>query len=521
MKVRERGVWFRGCLALTGAIVLATCTPRNVSHDLREVSSLDRTEPLRVHAADGSLVVFSSWRFRRNRGVSGTGVRYDAARAVTQRGAVEVPVGDITLVETTESSLGLLGGSIVAMSVVTAASVAVTTACASCPKCCFGSCPTFYAPAGDGWTLQAEGFSTSIARSLEASDTDDLPAARPDPDGYLRLEVRNEAQETHFLREATLLVVDAPPGSEAYRAEDGALHAVSALRPAAGSDTDEDTLRKLSARDGDEWSPGTDGQDLARRTRAVLRFSSPGSQRAGLVLTARNSLMNTWVFYHLLARLGREAGAFIAHLERRDPAAHGALEGYRRALGGIDVETRQGAGPWVPQGTFAYQGPLAQGTRVVPLSLRAGTDPVEVRLTFAGAHWRLDSAQLGALTAEGLSARAVAVEVERPGRQGASAAEASLRGQGERLVTLPGDALGLRFHTGPHAPGRAYFLRTRGYYYEWLRERWLADEDLPDARALLADPSGALRRLAPSWAETAPTMEALFWQSRVGPGRRP
>jgi hypothetical protein len=44
--------------------------------------------------------------------------------------------------------------------------------------------------------------------------------------------------------------------------------------------------------------------------------------RAGLVLTARNSLVTTFVFYQALAWLGAEAGATMARLSRPgDPAA--------------------------------------------------------------------------------------------------------------------------------------------------------------------------------------------------------
>lgn len=508
-------------LLLALGLTLSACITRNYELPMTSTGTLDGSEPLRVHTNDGSLVVFSSWHFRRGVGFSGAGVRYDVERVIRANGPQVVSVSDVALVETTHAELGRVGGSVIAMSVITAASLVGTAICIASPKSCFGSCPTFYVPTAQGWALQAEGFSTSIARSLEAEDSDDLPAAHADSDGFLRMEMRNEAQETHFVRGVSVVVAEGPPGAMVFQRASGAFSSVSSPRSAVTSDGSPDVLDSLAARDGREWSPATDGEDLARRASVVLHFAPTGSPRAGLVLTARNSLMNTWVFYHLLARLGREAPTFIAALERRDPAAHRALEGFRTALGGVTVESRQGDGAWVRAGEMAYQGPIAQGTQVVPLTLASPREPVEVRLTFARAHWRLDAAMLGAIVAEDVPSRVVEAEVEDAGRFTQTAVEQSLQGRGERLVTLPGDAVRLRFRVGADAPGRAYFVRSRGYYYEWLRARWLREEDLGDARSLLADPARALRTLAPAWASEAPAMDAVFWQSRVGVGRGP
>ncbi len=58
-------------------------------------------------------------------------------------------------------------------------SLAVTAYCIANPKACFGSCPTFYLEDEGGREPerpQAEGFSESIARVLEARDIDALLA---------------------------------------------------------------------------------------------------------------------------------------------------------------------------------------------------------------------------------------------------------------------------------------------------------------------------------------------------------
>jgi hypothetical protein len=59
-----------------------------------------------------------------------------------------------------------------------------------------------------------------------------------------------------------------------------------------------------------------------------------------------------------------------------------------------------------------------------------------------------------------------------------------------------------------------YFLHSRGYYYEWMRDEWLRDEDPARARAYLGDPARALRELAPAYRAIEPSMESVFRASR-------
>ena len=59
------------------------------------------------------------------------------------------------------------------------------------------------------------------------------------------------------------------------------------------------------------------------------------------------------------------------------------------------------------------------------------------------------------------------------------------------------------------------FLESRGYYYEWMRDEWLKEEDQAAALQLVANPRAALVRLAPKFKAIEPDMDRVFWQSRV------
>ena len=62
--------------------------------------------------------------------------------------------------------------------------------------------------------------------------------------------------------------------------------------------------------------------------------------------------------------------------------------------------------------------------------------------------------------------------------------------------------------------GAAAFLESRGYYYEWMRSEWLAEEDAAMAGLVVARPEEALRRLAPQYKRQEADMEGSFWASR-------
>jgi hypothetical protein len=496
MMAREPGT---GVLAL----VLASTLALSCTYTTREVRAPGVTaasgKDAKFHLRDGSVVVLATWR--RGMGVvNGVGVRYDAERTAVATGALEVRLDEVLLVETTEKHVVR---ETYPMIVLTILSLSVTVACALDPKACFGSCPTFYVRGHDGeWTLQAEGFSTSIARALEAEDTDELPAARAE-DGVVTVAMRNEALETHVVTGLSLLAVTPPEGARAVQHTTGGFAAVASDRPAASCDVT-DACAALRDADFDEWIPESDGQDLAARTSIVLTYDPPGARDVAVVLTARNSLMTTFLLYHMLALHGTRAGELIARIERRDPAVLASFAAFKRLLGGVDVSWRQDGGAWRPAGTLAYSGPIARTTQGVALRVDDPGRPVEVKLELARADWRLDAARLGVVVAPRLRPEVVLPEAPIA----------------EPLVTLPGDEHVFRFRVGDR-PGGAYFLRSRGWYYEWIRREWLDEEDLDQAAAYLADPARALRELAPAYRSREATMNEIFERSRFRRVRAP
>jgi len=105
------------------------------------------------------------------------------------------------------------------------------------------------------------------------------------------------------------------------------------------------------------------------------------------------------------------------------------------------------------------------------------------------------------------------VSVERDGQRD-DAARTRLRDGERHLVTRPGDAYRLVFRLPRSERPLDLFLESEGFYYEWMRAEWLAEEDPGLAALALASPGEALRRLAPAYKAQEGRLEQAFWASR-------
>ena len=475
------------------------------------------TTGLKAHMVSGDVYLLHAWQvLDSGAALQGTGKRYDASRKLVDGGTFTLATDSITLLEATLTNHRMPAG-IVLLGAVTLVYGAVSAACLADPKSCFGSCPTFYVWDGTREVLQAEGFSASFARVLEATDLDALPAARP-RGSRVDVIMRNEAQETHVVRTVQLRAVERRPGAKVFATGDRRFFSAARLDVpltcAAGAT---DCRGAVTAFDGTEYRSVTDPEDLAARETIELEFP-PATGRQGLVLAARHSFVSTYVFYQTLGHMGRNAGTWLARFERLGPERMPEVLGMSRILGGIEVELAGPDGSWSAIGTFDEAGPIASDVQVIPLPEGRSDAPVRVRLNMARGSWRIDQVALASGVAPATSHVLQPVAVERGGVADHAALEALLDST-RALTTFRGDEYKLVFEL-PHAGAYELFLESRGYYYEWMRQEWMADEDAAALALMAIDPRAALRRLAPGFKQSEPRMEQLFWQSRFGAEKR-
>jgi hypothetical protein len=513
---------------------------------------------LKCHMPDGALYVFDTWQFQGtglDAQVLGQGIWYSPDRGTRIPGTYSVPVRSVALFETTqpeEVTVRTGEEGVIVLGVVTGASLALSTLCLTNTKACFGSCPTFYVDDGEGrLALQAEGFSASVARTLEATDVDAMWTAHPHGQA-LDVLMTNDALETHLVKRVRVLAVPRPAGMRVYRAG-GEYFPAASVRPAVSCVSERgDCLAYVRDMDGREYLSPADPADLASRETMDLTFApepvSPpsnalGHARRGVVISARNSLLNTFVFYQLLASMGADAAALIQRAERAGGEAATRWKAFGATLGGIEVSVLAG-GKWARAGEFLEVGPIAHEVQMVLLPDLPSGGGTRVRLSMTRGNWKIDQIAIAELLvpvepialdpvtvlhkaggSRSVAALANWAPAERDGERSMRAAEGAqgaedrgalrrLLGQGDHLATYPRDEYWLRF-TLP-AGDHELFLESTGYYYEWTRSQWLGEQDLPLVALALSDPGAALREMAPLYKKIEPDMERYFWQSRVG-----
>ena len=479
-----------------------------------DAATLDQRSPfLKAHLRDGHVLILSAWSIDTARSVvTGTGSRLDFNRqpaAGSPVGAQAIALDSVALFET---NVVKPHSSIAAMAVITGASVALTAYCAMNTKACFGSCPTFYVSDGSRELLQAEGFSASIAPSLEATDIDALYRARPGGRTFT-IRMTNEALETHVVRWASVLAAPRPANGRVFATQSGDFwQASDVAAPVRCTAAEGDCLASVRAADGVERFSRSDSTDLAARETIELEFPPIFGGPAGLVIASRQTLLSTFVLYQGLAYMGRSAGRWLAALQRGDAQTRRQMSGVGRVLGAIEVQIPDSAGEWVTVGETQETGPLATDLRVVPLPHGVGA-PRRVRLRLTRGHWRIDGVSLARLAGRVEPVRIEPREVRRDGRADADAL-ARLTDPSRSLTTMPGDEYTLVYRLPEHPERYELFLESRGYYLEWMREEWMAEENAARAAMLLLDPAGAMKLLAPEFKRREAEMETAFWGSR-------
>lgn len=472
-------------IAALGLLGAAACVI--VHHQRVDVEPVDaRREPLTIetpvkaHLLDGSTIVFPigvSLSADTIRGRSASGMRYSLTlRDSAPAGLVPLDsvVGMENYITRTNEGTSLI--------LTTLASAGATALTAAATVAIFGSCPTLYADSAGTPVLQAEIFANRVSPLFEARDIDRLSAAA-DGRGAVRLEVRNEALETHYINHLELLEVRHAADERVVPDERGRPLALRGLGGAAARDrAGRDLGTTLAAVDGDVFE--TDDSLLAAASaedpRDYIDITAPrpaGSDSVAIVLDLRNSLLNTVLFYDMmLGEPGLRSLDWLAHdMTRIGPVL--SLGRWYNSRFGLRVQVRGRDGSYRQVARHPTYGPIAwrEVASVVPVS--SGEDSVHIRLSFIADEWRIERVRVAAQVRRARERTVPAAAATD--RDGAPLADAlaHLRKADERyLQTSPGQRLEVRFDAGAPPAGdsaRTFLLASQGYYTEWVRGRWI------------------------------------------------
>ena len=507
-------------LGLLWSALLLGCARQMVERELKKIDQaatllLSRDGPLlKLHCRDGSMYMLDQWQWQKQQKlVEGSGVVFSFNRDILGRGTFQVPYDSIAIAEINR----LVGAPNPVAGFALMATITGIGAiyCASNPKACFGSCPTFYAWDGSTLSLMAEGFSASIAPSLAANDIDALYRAVP-TGRTLGLLMRNEALETHVVQGVRLLAVQRPPSGRVFKTSSGQFwQAGSPIPPYSVMTASGRAENLLQAVDGKEYFSLADSSYLATHETLDLFFRPGAIRRPGLVIAHRQTLMTTFLLYQTLAYMGESAGYWLAKLERSGLQTRSSINGPGDLLGTIEVLVENQTGDWHSAGEVGETGPIASDLSLVPFpeESRRNDGAYHVRLRMAKGYWRIDYAALVDLVAAVQPLALYASIAPGPETDGLSRSNRDTVWS-EPIITVPGNSYVFSFTLPDNPEHYELFLDARGYYLEWIRETWLAEENPDMVLLMLQDPEAFLHRMAPLFKHAEPTMEETFWRSK-------
>jgi len=498
-------------------VMTASCIflKRTIETDNLTAWNPQRVEsPVRVHLVDGSTALFKEGAVVERERVSGRGWRY----GLNLRDSVQIDALAVDSIVAMEAYRHQIDGSASLVYSVIGTAVAIGSviglACAADPKC-FGSCPTVYSDSSGTAVLEAEGFSYSIAPLFESRDIDRLRAT-PDESGIVRLEIRNEALETHYINHLELFEAVHAEDERVLPASDGRIIAARALRsPLAAIDRAGRSVRaQIEAHDGAyfQTAPAVLAAATAEDLDDVIDLDLGDLGSADsivLVFRMRNSLLATILFYDLmLGDRGARALDWLAFdLERLSTAVE--LGEWSRAHLGMQVSvTKDGAFEHV--GRVGDSGPVAW--KDVTIVIPAPDPKGRVRLTFPADGWRIDWLAFSTDWREVEPRILPLTRVATSTGELKEAHENLSRADTRYLMTSPGQWFSAEFDVGVSSQARTVLLASQGYYIEWIRREWLLTGRETTAfqpgRASLVD---AIQR----WATVQDSLEKRFYATRV------
>jgi hypothetical protein len=500
-------------------LILTGCSDFNrVSREVRNKDSfqkigyenngeLEKDSPyLKIHMKDGSVYVLHNWQYNDSSTI-GKGCFLNEYRDTLSKGNFNVSNDSVSLFETNEIESS---GSQVALTIFTGITAAVTIACIANPKACFGSCPTFYVEDSDGYHLRAEGFSSSIIPSMETSDIDALyREGEPGKDFFL--EMKNEALETHVVRSADLIAVPKKKGSRVFADNKGNFwESKTQESPVLAESEEGDALKLLKSFDEKEWFSKADSNYLGTKEILNLEFDNANQQPCGLVIGCRQTLLSTYLLYQTFAYMGNDIGYWMSQIEKHKLMLN--KNSMAEIMGGIEILTQDSTGKWKVNGVINEQGPLAVEVHFIPLDLTKKKN-LKIRLRMTKGNWRIDYAAL-ALNVK--KAEPILIKPRAVLKKGAKDKNAldKLCDSTKSLITLPGDIYTLNYKIPTTYDSYELFLKSRGYYLEWVRKEWIKEENSDYLWQIFLEPKAALSRLAPEFKSVESSMEKSFWRSR-------
>jgi hypothetical protein len=511
----------------TGLLILQACKSYdnfrnnydNSSQLLNDTRNLPKKPYLKAHLKNGDVCILkNSWEIDSTQTLlTGKGVLYDLNRAKKLEGNLSIFIDSVAIFETNTKLDSTETGRIAALAILAGLDVILGIICVTVPKACFGSCPTFYLNEKDDiHYADAEGFSNAILPSLEYHDIDAL-SNQPVTGRNFSITMKNEALETHCIKNLRLLVYPREKGQRVYQSPVDNFYLCEnsyKVRQAYGPEGDITNL--VDFIDRQERFSYADRHNLSSREEVYLDFVNVEKKDdLGLIINFRQSLMTTYLIYNAMGYMGKKVGEIYAKIETDDQIKKKLNNGIKKELGDIDIYSwNEQTGHWDFKGGFYETGPIALNCQILPLeNVGTGSD-VKLKLILNKGLWRIDYIALTNIKCRVEPVEIFPDAVLNKGKEDVHALE-QINNSEKYLISMPGSEYKFQFKLPEESRDYELFLYSKGYYLEWMREHWKKDKNLWRLKLMIEKPQRYLKVEARSYKRYEAMMEQIFWNSKV------
>jgi len=400
---------------------------------------------------------------------------------------------------------------------------ALSLYCVSCPKCCFGSCPTVYTKGKDEFELETELFSECIARQLEANDID-LLSQKLDSTGNVEIMVTNEALETHYINKFELVSIQHPIGTKIFPTFNDSLMLVSSFtHPLKAKNSKGRDITNLIQNDDDNYYR-TSAEYINELKKGILfdwvDISSNISNdldEVKVVVKYRNTLLSTILLYDVvLASQGIEAVNWTERMNN-DVQYAADFKMVYNIFSGITVNSKENDG-WREEGFLKDAGPITW--RYAAFKAPVDKDGnVNMRLKFI-----LDNMMIDYITIDTSRFADANLQFNNPLSLSVRDESDKVRNEvvefiqetdNQYLITNPGDNFSLKYKFIKSTNSeQTLAILSSGYYNEWVRGEWIRTKT-DDYTFNIYDIKGTCSYLADSWLLNKDIIEREFFNNRI------
>ncbi len=392
--------------------------------------------------------------------------------------------------------------------------------CLACPKCCFGSCPTVYINESDSSYLKAELFSEAISKQLQSNDLDLLKENISSTS--LKIKITNEALETHYIDKFELLLAEHPLGTKVYQTNNDDLTIIKSLSSILRANTKEgnNITGMLSQDDGKYYRSGVE-KTTELRNGPVTDFieirSTPIKNRlTKMIIKYRNTLLSTTLLYDVV--LGSQGIDGLSWTKRmnEDQVYASQFKLVYDTFSGINIKVFDN-GIWKTLGKLKDAGPLSW--KEVAVEIPAQYSSSNVRLEFVPDNFMIDYVAFDTTLSNNIEAVTSTLSVSEI-RDGNGNTCDKIQDYIQRtdqtyLKTEPGDSYSFIYKVAPKKEiSKTAFVRSSGYYNEWIRGSWISNKS-KDYAFNLYNVKETLSYLVDCWQENYSILEEEFNNSRV------